>query len=69
MTWRGALYLAGAVLPWSVYSYLLQLTNYIPRILVGILIIMLGVAMVRGKKEELAGSEPMQEEEDNGTKD
>ena len=69
MTWRGALYLAGAVLPWSVYSYLLQLTNFIPRILVGILIIMLGVAMIRGKKKELAGLEPMQEEEGNGTKD
>ena len=66
MTWRGTLYLLNEFLPWSIYSYILDLTDYLPRIMMGIAIIALGITMIRGKKEELDTSRQKQEEDTNG---
>lgn len=61
MTWRGILYILSEFLPWELYSYILNLTDNLPRIIMGIAIIALGIVMIQGKKEELNTEEPKEE--------
>ena len=53
MTWEGCLSILNDILPWETFKYLNYLSHEIPRICVGIAIIILGILMIRGKKKIL----------------
>lgn len=57
MTWRGVLHLLGEYLPLEIYRSILQFSYALPKIVVGIAIIALGVTMIRGKKQQISESE------------
>ena len=53
LTWESCLSILRDILPWETFSYLTYFTHEIPRICVGIAIIILGIMMIRGKKKVL----------------
>lgn len=61
MTWRGVLYMLSQFLSWETYIHILNLTDNLPRIIIGIAIITLGIVMIQGKKEELNQAEKKEE--------
>lgn len=53
MTWQGVLHLIEQYLPQEIYRCIWRFSYQMPKIVVGIAIIVLGAAMIRGKKKEL----------------
>ncbi len=62
MTWQGIIHLLREYLPEEVYDYIWHLSYELPKLIVGIAIIALGIVMIRGKKKELDVAEPKEEE-------
>lgn len=56
-TWQGILNLLYDYLPEILYRYIRHLSYDLPRLLIGIGIILLGAAMIRGKKKEIGEME------------
>ena len=63
MTWQGMLNLIYEYLPEEIYFYIRHLTYDLPKLFVGIGIIALGAAMIRGKKKEIGQMEQMEDED------
>lgn len=51
------------VLPEYIYELLFTISDYVPRLVASVLIIVLGVHMIRGKKKELYREEPIKDRE------
>lgn len=51
------------VLPEYIYELLFTISDYVPRLAASVLIIVLGVHMIRGKKKELYREEPIKDRE------
>ena len=51
------------VLPEYIYELLFTISDYVPRLTASVLIIVLGVHMIRGKKKELYREEPIKDRE------
>lgn len=51
------------VLPEYIYELLFTISDYVPRLAASVLIIVLGVHMIRGKKKELYSEEPIKDRE------
>lgn len=64
MLWNTLTDMAYRFLPEVVYAAMRAAGNYAPRILIAVLIILIGIRMIRGRKEQLANLE--QKEEENG---
>ena len=63
MTWQGMLTLLYEYLPEEIYYYIRHFSYDLPKILVGIGIIALGAAMIRGKKKEIDQMKQMEGED------
>ena len=63
MTWQGVLTLLYEYLPEKIYYYIRHFSYDLPKILVGIGIIALGAAMIRGKKKEIGQMKQMEGED------
>ncbi len=64
MTWKGLLYMIGRYLPEGFYWMIQDLGYRLPQFVVGIAIIVLGVYMIRGKKQQLDDTEGKQQSDD-----
>ena len=63
-TWHGILNLIYVYLPDWLYQSISHITYDLPKVVVGIAIIVLGAAMIRGKKKEIHFMEQEEEEQD-----
>ena len=63
MTWQGILRMVSYYLPEEFYYFIRHITYDLPKILVGIGIILLGASMIRGKKKEISGMDWMEDED------
>ena len=53
MTWESCLSILRNMIPWELYKQIAHFTYEIPKFCVGIVIIILGILMIRGKKKVL----------------
>lgn len=62
LLWNTATDIAYHVLPEYIYQMMNTIDNYVPRVLVAILIILIGIKMICGRKKQLAQMEGQTEE-------
>lgn len=62
LTYQGLERMLCAYIPDWIYNMIAQITNSLPKIIIGLAIIYIGVKMIRGKKEELDSLEDTEEE-------
>ena len=53
MLWNTAVEIAGGFLPEYVWRMMMKVGNYVPRVVVAILILIVGIKLIKGKKAQL----------------
>ena len=66
LTWQGVDRIFYAYIPEWIYQIIARVADSLPKIVIGLAIIYIGVKMIRGKKEELESVEDDKEEEQHG---